>query len=102
MIDHRIQGVVKVSSNSSGAIAIAPKPSRNTISESQLNTIVDFASTATWPPLPARTARIAVMGRIAIGPTMKTAVVTCRIEIRVSMPPSLATRHPASHRTFDP
>ena len=47
MIDHRIHGVVNVSSNSSGAIAIAPNPNTNVSSESQLNTIVDFASTAT-------------------------------------------------------
>ncbi len=85
MIDQRIHGVVKDSPNSSSAVPSTPNPSTNTMSDSQLKIIVDFASTDTCAPFPARTARIAVIGRIAIGPMMKTAVTTCRTLSRISM-----------------
>ncbi|GGR36680.1 hypothetical protein GCM10010196_33260 [Agromyces mediolanus] len=88
MIDQRIHGVVNVRPYFSSAMPMTPKPSTKTMSESQLKIVVDFASTRTCAALPARTARIAVMGMIAIGPTMKTAVTTCRTVKMVSMAPA--------------
>src|SRR4051812_35181991 len=68
---------------------IAPKPKMNVSSDSHVKIDVDFARVRTWPEFPERSARRPVIGRIAIGPTMKTAVPTWRMLMMVSMTPSL-------------
>jgi len=88
MIDHRIHGVVMPRWNFGSAMPMRPNPNSTTSSESSESRLVDFASVSTWRGSPARTARIAVIGRMAIGPTMKTADTTCSTAKSVSMPPA--------------
>ncbi len=85
MIDHRIHGVAMLRPYFLSASPITPKPKNTTSNDSSEIRFVDVARTSTCPALPARTARIAVIGRMAIGPTMNTADTTCSTAKRVSI-----------------
>jgi hypothetical protein len=51
-----------------------------------VKTNTDFANVVIWAAFPERIALNPVMGRMAIGPTMKTAATTCKTLKSVSMP----------------